>query len=100
MIVAVVSWHSTCPVVALYDPKQKKCTSLHRLKEDFFLETLEAVLKARKKISRLVILFGMERFSQTRQLTLFANVIAKEFSIKCRSPDPRNRTVKKLRMFT
>ena len=79
MSIAVICWHTSFPVIALYDAKLKKNISVYKLKGDFFLDSLEYLIQHKKQFSRILVIFGIERFSQTRQVTLLTNVLAQEY---------------------
>lgn len=90
MTIAVICWHASLPVIALYNVKLKKNISVFKLKKDFFLNGLAYLIQNRKQFSRILVIFGIERFSQTRQVALLTNVLAQEFGYATASLVPQS----------
>jgi len=90
MSIAVVSWQNTFSVAALYDTSLKKFLSIHPLQKDLFVDSLDYLIKQRKNFSRALVVFGIERFSLTRQVTLLINVLAEEYGCKVASFRPQS----------
>ncbi|MFA5030050.1 MAG: hypothetical protein WC495_00465 [Patescibacteria group bacterium] len=85
MSIAVIFWQSTFSTAALYDTSVEKLISAHLLQGDLFLESLDYLIQQKKNFSRIFVIFGIERFSLTRQVTLLTNVLAEEYGCKVAS---------------
>lgn len=82
MTTAVICWHPSFPAIALYDAKLKKILSVYKLKQDYFVNSLIYLVQNSNKYSCFFVTFGIQRFSQTRQVTLLANVLAQAYQYK------------------
>jgi|GEM_PF-4239612 len=93
MKIVLVSWQKAFPVITLYDTKTKKLSYTTKLKKDFFEESVRYLLRNAKFVDGFIILFGVDRFSFTRQLTLLGNLFALEYECPISSYTIQNEIV-------
>jgi len=81
MSIAVICWKKEVPILAIYDTSKNFFLTTHKLKKDFFRETVQFLIAYKHSFTRLYAVFSNGRFSQARQLTLIGNLFALEYKL-------------------